>query len=86
MRKIFGYLEELWRQVMPQKDGVSAGAEPTLAETFRTPVSELQVRASLLLRLALIFGGFAATAGIIALVCYTAGWLRQHEIGETFWP
>ncbi|HBP6526365.1 TPA: hypothetical protein L6A81_12055 [Pseudomonas aeruginosa] len=76
MRKIFGYLEELWRQVMPQKDGVSAGAEPTLAETFQAPVSELQVRASLLLRLALIFGGIAVTAGLVALVCYTVGWLH----------
>ncbi|HGM8087207.1 TPA: hypothetical protein ACKP9S_003578 [Pseudomonas aeruginosa] len=76
MRKIFGYLEELWRQVMPQKDGVSAGAEPTLAEMFRAPVSELQVRASLLLRLALIFGGIAVTAGLVAMVCYTVGWLH----------
>lgn len=76
MRKIFGYLEELWRQVIPQKDGVSASAEPTLAETFHGPVSVLQIRASLLLRLALIFGGFAVIAGIIALVCYTAGWLH----------
>lgn len=76
MRKIFGYLEELWRQVIPQKDGVSASAEPTLAETFQAPVSELQVRASLLLRLALIFGGIAVTAGLVALVCYTVGWLH----------
>ncbi|MFG9011066.1 hypothetical protein ACEPWL_34045 [Pseudomonas aeruginosa] len=76
MRKLFGYLEEAWRKVMPQKDGVTSAAEPTLAEAFQAPVSALQVRASLLLRLALIFGGVAVTAGLVALVCYTVGWLH----------
>jgi len=76
MRKLFGYLEEAWRKVMPQKDGVTSAAEPTLAEAFQAPVSALQVRASLLLRLALIFGGVAVTAGLVGLVCYTVGWLH----------
>lgn len=74
MRAVFGFLENLLTQLRPPQHLEVATQEPTLAESFQEPVSALADRAGALLRFAVLSGGVALVAGLVALICYTVGW------------
>ncbi|HHQ2714254.1 TPA: hypothetical protein ACSPMB_000082 [Pseudomonas aeruginosa] len=74
MRAVFGFLENLLTQLRPPQHLEVATQEPTLAESFQEPVSALADRAGALLRFAVLSGGVALVAGLVALICYMVGW------------
>ncbi|HDU2622415.1 TPA: hypothetical protein RE968_003380 [Pseudomonas aeruginosa] len=76
MRAVFGFLENLLTQLRPPQHLEVATQEPTLAQSFQEPVSALADRAEALLRFAVLSGGVALVAGLIALTCYTVGWIH----------
>ncbi|HHK0379358.1 TPA: hypothetical protein ACQQJB_003531 [Pseudomonas aeruginosa] len=74
MRAAVGFLENLLTQLRPPQQLEAATQEATLAESFQEPVSALANRAGALLRFAVLSGGVALVAGLVALICYTVGW------------
>ncbi|MEA8592211.1 hypothetical protein PZT57_26555 [Pseudomonas aeruginosa] len=74
MKAVVGFLENLLTQLRPPQQLEAATQETTLAESFQEPVSALANRAGALLRFAVLSGGVALVAGLVALICYTVGW------------
>lgn len=76
MGKYLDALRGYIQLVLPtsRSDGPSE-AEPTLADTFKHPVSALSNRANALRRIALVASLLAIVAGAIATLCSLGGWL-----------